>query len=126
MWRGISKEENVHVFLIAQNNLIASFKDGLKKSVINSLRAGTIEIYGKTVEEMIGEQLNELNSYDVEPSLSLRMEKSAPDLAASCVFSVQQIPIAHGYQRKTYTPASVILKLNDDYRVYKWPFFPPC
>lgn len=53
MWRGISKEENVHAFLIAQNNLIASFKDGLKKNVINYLHVGTIEIYGKTVEEMI-------------------------------------------------------------------------
>lgn len=27
VWRGISKEENIHAFLIAENNLIATFKD---------------------------------------------------------------------------------------------------
>lgn len=57
--------------------MIASFRDKLIKNVINSLHVGTIEIYGETVEEMIWEQLNELNSYDVKPSLLLRMEKSA-------------------------------------------------
>ena len=40
------------------------------------MHVGTIEIYGETVVETIWEQLNEFSSYDVEPSLLLRMEKN--------------------------------------------------
>lgn len=67
----------------------------MKKNVINSLHVGTIEIYGETVEEMIWEQLNELNSYDVEPSLLLRIEKECK----STVHQIWQQAVFSQYSR---------------------------
>lgn len=49
----IIRGENNPVVLIAWSNLIVSFKDRLRKNVINSPHVGTIEIYGETVGERI-------------------------------------------------------------------------
>lgn len=43
----ITKGENNCAVLIAQDNLIVSFKDRLSKNVINSPHVGTIEIMGR-------------------------------------------------------------------------------